>query len=657
MPTSEASLFTDLEAYLKREGLLLVIPAYRRDRLFKATLRAAWGLFLWAATTLAIGLDRDVGWAEAVLYPPVSVAIVAGLALLLFGLFDVHPPTTTRRELVAVFLLLGAPVTLAFAAGWATGSVLATLGLLAMFAGGVVGLLFARHQGRRLYTVYSLLRLAAMMIVRSLKLATILMPLLLVFVLFSVFSQEIWQVFSSLRLRQVAGGLVLISIPAMLYAWANFKGLVRELTPSLGVPELHDHLQQIPGVRDKLDTGYLSPEEVERALVQLRWRDVGHLRNEVIPSIQRRLKLLLWMLALSMTMVLSAAFAVYFFLLFYTLIPDAVAAGWMEMDADQWPVVVRHFDLPAGRALNVLAVHVQEMQTAAALGVLLAIIANVYALAEENIRNSLLRWLRPQVAQWQAAGLFYRSLLPENIQVVGEPVMDARRGEARVEAVVPGTLDHEGVEAACRALRAELSDYKRVVISAYPRSCAEDGSGCTDFGHWWQMTDDLLRVDYRFTRLEGQPDPVRFNHFLGQACIKSRDEVPEEWFGDAERTRAIGRAIWTADLRRPQRLILHPYVFTADDVLTIEVRMLKRLVRPRDYDQLYGALRAAVVAEGDMHASELRINLLFRDQPESVGSGEWSPAQRRWNVRDELGRLRFAREPAQRWLLGRFSRN
>lgn len=657
MPSAEETLLSCLESYLKREGLLQVVPASRRDRLFKPALKVPWLAYLWAVTALVLALDADMRWHVAVVRP-LAILVVFTLATeLTAALYEVRHGVSIRHELTAVFLLLVAPTMLSAAAAVELGSLPIFVGVMALFAGGFTGLLWIRHQGRRLYTVYSQIRLAAQMIVRSLKLATILMPLLLVFVLFSVFSQEIWLVLAQLQPHQVAGGLVLISVPALLYAWANFKVLVRELTPQMTVDELNGHLRQIPSIQEKLEDGFLSPEEVQRARQQLEWRDMDHLRRDVLPSIRRRLRLLLSLLVVCMTTVLSVGFASYFFALFYTLIPDAVAARWMEMPQNEWNAVVYELRWLEGLvSLDVQRVHLSEMRTAAALGVLLAILANVYALAEEGIRNSLLRWLTPQVGQWQAAGLFYRSVLPENIQVVQEPCVDAAGSSVRLLAVVPAHLEHDGVEAAVKALRDEFSEYRRVEVRVHPRACAPQSQCYVDYGTGWLMLDDQGRQEYHFTRLEGAQNPIWQQHFLGLELTEKGEPIPDEWFGDGERASRIGRAIWDADRGRPRPLLLHPFVRTTGNAIDIEVRLLKRLTRRKHYEELYDAFVASL-SDADLAENELRIALLFRDGPESVGSYELNRSLGFRSVRDATGRVRYARDHMFATLLNRFNWN
>jgi hypothetical protein len=656
MPTlSQKTLLTCLEDYLKREGLLTVIPSYRRQRLFQPSMRVSWVAWLVLVPVAALWGLGDVHWLLALLVPPGMVAALFVMTEAAAATWFCNWDVDQKEDLVVIRLVLITPAALAATVGVFLESFWAAALVLTVFVAGMAGLLVLRHQAGRMYTVWSQARLAAQMIGRSLKLATILMPLLLVFVLFSVFSQEIWQVLAALKLHQAVGGFVLLSIPALLYARANFKVLVRDLTRPRNEAALRERLHEIGLIEDNLRDGFISPEEVDKAHEQLVWRDLRQMGLDVFPSIRRRLRLLLYLLAACMTGVLWATFGIYFFALFYTLIPDAVAAEWARVDGK---AILRTFEPLPGIRINWMAVHVAELKTAAALGGLLAILANVYALAEEGIRKSMLAWLTPQVEQWQAAGLYYRSLLPRNLQVWGQPDLDPRTGYARVTAVTPPGLDKEAIERACKELRAELDAYPRVKIDVYPRTESFSGETSGWWGEWWSMRDDRSAGQYHFVEFSAVQNQLRNQHMLGQQLHERGEEIADEWFGDTPECAAVGRSIWNLDLRRPHPVVLHPYVRRAGEVLTVEVRLKKRLARHKDHESLLSDLLTAITG-ADTESSEVHLTLLYRDRSDSILSLEWSREQGRRSYRDALGRIVRNQRVTGSWtsVLSYFSRN
>lgn len=632
----QITLLDCLEDYLKNEGLVSVIPAHRRENLFKVGLGAPWILWLVCSSVLFLYLERlDI--TEALIAAIVAVAILVALS----AIEDMYASYYQARNgqqiddlAQSLVLSIAAPVLLAIVISIWLRSFSAFWSVLIFYLGGLLVLLILNRQSERLYTVYSQLRLAAKMMVQSLTLASILMPLVLVFVLFSVFSQEIWRVLSSLQVYQAAGGLLLISLPALVYTRASFRQIVEQLVARQPACDLERSFRDIDSIEESRLEGFITRDELDSAAEQVRWRRLTHMEQEVHPPIQGRLRLLLYLLSICMTLVLWLAFALYFFLLFYALIPDEVASGWMEM-SDDWNTPAR---LPlVGWDLGLMQVHLMEMKTALALGGILAISANVYALTETRVRDTLLEWLRPVVAQWQAAGFFYRSLISADIQIWRYAV-DLKSRSALVLATVPPELSGARIQAAARRVRSELSDYGRVEVKIYPLTENFHGETTEWADRWWHLVDDPVPENCSFVELPPTENSHRTNHMLGRQLSERGEPIPDDWFGLTPETAALARGIWEDDQARPSPVILHPYAEIISGSLAVDIRLRKRLARFKDHMLLLNQI-LRVVAESAEVAQQVSLVISFGESGERICSLEWNRPMDVTNYRDGKGKL------------------
>jgi hypothetical protein len=639
----EVTVRSSLEEFLKHEGLLSLIPPYRQERMFRLRTGLPWMclMLLSSSGLLALG-----GTSGAALLAPVGVLLLdAAFIAVLSVLYATRMRSNPIPAAVDVYLTALAPVSLAVYIGWTAQSFWALAGSGIVFHVLFDMLMSMQDHGARLYMVWSQLKLGMRMIVRSAKMATILLPLLLVFVLFSLFSQEIWIVLSMLEADQAAGAFVLLVLPASFYIWASVKIRVRELVGAMDKEKMRAELMKIPVIRANYHEGYLSPEELNEAHRQVAWRDMESLNREIIPVIRHRLKVQLYLLAGGMGVVLSVCFAVYFFALFYTLIPDVTAAVWTGKSHVLTVYTLRiqdYLPLPGvDWVIEIKQVHMAEAKVAAALGVLLAILANVYALAEETVQKSLEVWLTPHIQQWQTAGFYYRSLLIHNLHIVGEPLLRPDRSFSRVTAQSPDSLPDEKVEAACRTLRHELREFTRVEIRVWRTPPSDSGDPVGGADEAWIMIDDRSSGEYRFSPVPARTSPIRTQHFLGHQLAGEQQAIPDEWFGDTPDTAALAKAVWEADRARQQPVILHPYVTRTDHEVSIEVRLMKRLSRRRDYDQLLDSI-ARCGALPDIE--ELDVSLIFREDHDSICSMLWNRPLGFRQYTDEYGSVRFSHD-------------
>lgn len=600
--------------YLKKEGLYELIPEDRRPaaldfsekrrELIKSDLAfiSYYLVAYWALDTLVIWTQggSDV-WMFALFGPSVPLLIVTLLGIV-GAIIVPHairkspppgqrqspplppptPPSARPSKSGALFkepILLSFPILLTILNGfWTSWSVAATYAafftpLYLMYP------LFYDDDSRSdflylLSTPKAYLRLGWITFKPMLRLFIRLAPVLLVVVIFSVFSQEFWQALGSLQTNYLVYGVVIMVLPALVFVcFFPFKTEVKSIT--------HD----FPMDSQILDEVWkMMPAEGRGAAFtqlekDLEWREKDRLKNDILLIIRKKLKVQL-MLLLTLTFIFSVvAFFVYFFSLLYVLLSHIDFREW-KVDMNSMPSFITQAVTQLG--LDVRAGPIAKVSLL--LSVFVASLAGVYSLNESDVKKDIASSLKEQVFPWIAVGYVYLNIVSPNYQVWGCAVKDKRRRIASISILVNTAAQEEVVKEACQHVRERFRRYKTLrIVTAFEKAAtppADEWNNTSKVytygmpGKYWQSLPITGTGEARI--IPYPEDAEAHDHTRDTGDIAA---IPEGWFGNDKIGRDLSRSILTDN----KETVLHPYTFDAHSVLSLIVWLKARLDRPEQY--------------------------------------------------------------------------
>lgn len=330
-----------LEEYLKREGLYSIIPEYRKPLLFTLPIAFIWLAGLWILASYFLLRHRGFsGLIMAILGPLVlfvSTLLILTVFFVIRQLRSGKKLTGADAAMVGGFLLLGFPVLVAVVLGFYLKSWSVTVWYAVLSAVGIVFILLLQMQAYRVHLLIELARSMFRVLWRSVTLLLVLVPLLLVVVLLSVFSQELWESLGGLSLARLVGSGILIALPAILFVLASLKREAMEIVGEFPEEErIVENAESIPFVKNKLDGGFISEEEWARLKNELEWRDKSKLAENLMSMLQNRVKLWLALLLGLTGIALAISFFVYFYIFFSVLLKPSLVAAWVDMQLGRY---------------------------------------------------------------------------------------------------------------------------------------------------------------------------------------------------------------------------------------------------------------------------------------------------------------------------------
>ena len=322
-----------LEEYLKREGLYDVISEYRRPSLFTLPIAFIWLAGLWILAIYFLLRYKGFGGLVMAIFGP--AVLFAGTLLMLAVFFVVRQFRSGKKladidaGMVGGVLLFGFPVLMAVVLGLYLSSWSVTVWYIVLSAVGMIFVLLLQWQAYRVHLLIELVRSTSRVLWRSVTLLLVLAPLLLVVVLLSVFSQELWESLGGLSLARLVGSAFLIALPVFLFVLALLKQEAMEIVGEFPEEErIVENAENTTFIKNKLDSGLISEEEWARLRSELEWRDKSKLAENLMPILQNRVKLWLALLLGLSSIALITSFFVYFCTLFSVLVkPSLVAAS------------------------------------------------------------------------------------------------------------------------------------------------------------------------------------------------------------------------------------------------------------------------------------------------------------------------------------------
>jgi hypothetical protein len=352
-----ASVQEHLEDYLKGEGLFGVMPEYRRPSLSGSFIVYTWLIGLWILAILLVLRTKGSSGLTAALLGPILLFLGTFLLLVVFFVArELHLGKKLENAdagFIGQVFLFGFPLVLAVWLGLYTRSFWVVVWYLVLGAAGLATILLLHGQRYRLRLLVELARSTLRVFMRTAALLPVLAPILLVVVLLSVFSQELWQALGDLSTSRLLGSTLLMIFPVLLLIIASLdketKGIVGEF-PDKAV--LIERAQAAPFVRERLQSGLISKEEWSAFQTELAWRDESRLAADLLPPVQKRVKRWLALLLLMTHLGLATSFLVYFSIFFSVLLKPLLVASWVNLPLESMILPLKlgsytwEFDVP-----------------------------------------------------------------------------------------------------------------------------------------------------------------------------------------------------------------------------------------------------------------------------------------------------------------------
>jgi hypothetical protein len=469
----------------------------------------------------------------------------------------------------------------------------------------------------KVYRVYLVVELVASTIrasMHSVKMLLVLVPSLLVIVVMSVFSEELWQALGRLPVLRLIGSIGCLIVPALILV---ISSLEREATVILGQfpdkNQIAEDARNTPFVEDRLQKGLISEEDLDRLTEQLSWRNAAMLADGLLPALHMQVKRWLVLLVSSTSLFLVVSFFVYFCVFFSVVLSPSLIDAWTGIEYPT-EVVLPIGPFRYGKWIPASTMSIAKVSVV--LAVLVAVMASVNAFTDEAIKEVFTSWLKRKASSWLAVSSLYLCATSPNYQIWGYAKKDKREGIANVSIVVPKGLSEELVQEACEHMESRLEEYRTlIIITAFEQNPERPVYERGLPGNRWQLLHNKVKGIREF---EANPlilDELRYQHFLGRDLLREGKEPPDGWFGDTVEGVELAKAIWETDPDR--EWVLHPFTFTSDKLLSIEISLKKRKPESSHYRQyIQEVLRLTRQIIPD--ASTIMIELAFRDTTQTL---------------------------------------
>ena len=631
------TLQENLEKYLKREGLYAVIAEYRRHALFTMPVLLMWVIGLWGPLAYFLLRHQGLRGLTAAILGPIALFLVTFLVLsVVFLIRQIRSGKKISQAdagFVGSVFLLYFPLAMTIALGIYLGSFLIAIAYIGIYVVVMAVVLLLQTQAYRVHLILELIRSIYRALQRSIALLLVLVPLLLVVTLLSVFSQELWQALGNLSISRLVRSIFLLAFPVLVLI---VRSIDRETVSVIGkfpsTDQIAKNAQGTPYIQEKLDRGFISEEEWAWLIDQLKWRNLIKQAEELLPILRKKVKRWLGLLLILTSLALAIAFFIYFYLFFSVLLTPSLVETWTGIEFTTMIVPFRLF----GQYVEIIipSTAIATVKVALVLAVFVAMTSSVYALTDESIKAVFTEWLRQKVSSWQAISLLYLCVISPNYQIWKYCVRDKDQGIANVFIVVPKDSSEELVEKACEHMASRLDEYRHlVIITAFEEKPSRPVYELGMPGNRWRLLHNKSKGIREFEAIPLVLEDLRYQHFLGRDSLEKGTEIPEDWFGDTPDGKALAKSLWEEDGNH--EWVLHPYVFTSEEFLSLEVSLAKRMSTSDQYREYVRRLLVST-RESISSVNTVLVELTFRDTLETLARVHWSEELSYVEYKDEL---------------------
>lgn len=602
-----------LETVLKREGLHGVIPHYRRSQVFPAPIASVWLGGLWlSASYLYYYLGKKSLLVS--FFTPVILFIIFFLLVAIYYAVRSyrHKKDLSSNDAASLggIFMFGTPILITLHLGLALRSWLAPLYFLAVYIGIIVLALLLNKQGYRIFSILDLFVSVVKAFGQSLRYLLVILPLLLIIILLSVFSSDLWKIIGLAPLPRLLSTFALILFPALILYVSSLSSQTKTLLSNVSKREhILVEAEKLPSLKKHLDEGLISVEEWQELFKQLNWRHYEKLTNDIWLVVYSKTRRWLALLIGLTSLVLLLSFFLYFYIFFSIAIDPQTISDWTGLQSTP-PVWVLNISGRFG-ALSVSAISVAIAKVSLILATFAAAMSIVYSLTDETVKNLFTNWLIQKSSMWVATCCLYKSVIEPNCQFWEYVVDNKKDGIANISIVVPKGLSEEKTKDVCDIVAKQHEEYRKIVIvTAFEQNTEKPIYKRSAPGRWWQYLHNKAKDIKQFHEVPSYKDEVRYNHFLGRDCFEKGTSIPDEWFGESPNCIKLGKAIWDTDARK--EWILHPYVSENGKNISLDINLSKRKQSSTEY-RVFAKKLLGQLIEVFPNANLITIDLYFRD--------------------------------------------
>lgn len=618
METSPSLIQGILETVLKREGLHEIIPHYRRSQVFPAPILTIWLGGLWLSASYLYYFWGKENLLLSIFLPVILFITFFLLVIIFYAVrsfrFKKDLSANDAASLGGLFIF-GAPILITLHLGLALRSWLAPLYFLAIYIGIVIFALLLNKQGYRIFSLFDLLISIVKAFGQSLRYLLVILPLLLIVILLSVFSADLWKIIGLAPLPRLFSTFILIMFPALILYISSLSSQTKALLSNVSKREhILLEAEKLPSLKKNRDEGLVSEEEWQELLKQLNWRHYDKLIDGIWLVVYNKTRRWFALLIGLTSLVLLLSFFLYFYIFFSVAIDPQTISDWTGLQNTP-PIWVFNISGSFG-ALSISAINVAIAKVSLILATFAAAMSIVYSLTDESIKALFTNWLFQKSSSWVVAGCLYKSFIESNYQFWEYVVDNKKEGIANISIVTPKGLSEGQIKDVCAFVAKQHEEYRRIVIiTAFEKRVEKTLYKRSAPGRWWQYLHNKAKDIKQFHEVPSYTGEVRYNHFLGRDCLEKGNAIPDEWFGDTPNSIKLGKAIWEADTSKDW--ILHPYVSENEKNISLDINLSKKKQSSAEY-RVFAKKLLKQLLEIFPKANLITIDLYFRDTTDYV---------------------------------------
>lgn len=607
------TLISYIEDYFKKEGLLSFIHPTRRKFVFQSPLL----MIIWLSGLTIITVFTTWGFSSpwnTILFNIVSLLSCIGILAFL---------STTRNKnindlTITVVLFLIYPISLlAFVfyktLAWKYYIFYETILSLVLF---IFLFLAVLLEGiTQIFTIgWHTFETFIRILGKSLSTIIVVAPLLLVVVILSILSQDIWVILGNNRLDTYWYAIIILTILPTAVSYTQIKGLGLSLMGGLtDNTDVLSNLRKIDFFTTLINSGLISPNELKTIHNDMLWRDRNKAFNTFNSKVQKSLTTRLIIYIEAITLFLIVIFFIYFLLVFILLLPPDEIAEWTgyHLSYSKYKLVFLAGVIHLPSTLDITA------KVSFSLSIIISMMARISIINDSSFKEKILYWFTDKSRDWIIASEIYNCLIHPNFQFWKYKVDSPNILNCHI--VVRPNLQEEKIKEACYELinlKNSASNLK--IVTAFEK---EEGREDYDFGtpgKRWQLLINNKTQTEKFSDISlDSKEEIRYSHNLGFECIETNQQIPDDWFGSDKLSIRISKEIWNLD--KDHNLIWHPYVNNINDLWDITIYFTKRLSKSKYYKDIsMKFLKIAV--QGLNKYTNITLRIEFRDSMENLVS-------------------------------------
>lgn len=427
--------------------------------------------------------------------------------------------------------------------------------------------------------------------------------ILVVIVLFSIFSAEFWEAIGNLRSSNLVICIVLLIALPLAFAVSS---ITREAKETIKLPEHVEFLDKVilePAeknefIRQSRDDDRFTTEDWNLVKEELKWRDPSKLCENIQPILSEHATWWLIVLLTSTVVFLFIAFFIYFSLLFYFLIEPALLSKWITGNSSA-VVQMIYFKLPAiGWQLELPSTIQPMAKVSLLLSAFIAMMSIVKVLSDGTVKRRFTEDLSAQASSWIALSCIYRNLISPGYQIWNNSIR--RKGVACVSIITPNSGHLSGVKAACLDVRTHFQKQRKLVlVTAFEYSNSETAYSYGMQVNCWQML---------FEQDQEAGDPI-------QVSMANKPGTPLEtdtgWHGNTARAQRLSHELAE---RIPEGS--QCYVFDGERFMNLVIRR-ERLQTRREYINLMKTI-GTVIATAELRNLTISVYVYHNETQEEL---------------------------------------